>query len=155
MGQPSRSLSSRRRGQAGAAAVEFALVSVLLFTLLFGMIQYSLYFWSVQSGAQAAREAARQAAVGALDCAEFVSAVRDNAQGETASTVQATREYYTDATMATTSASADVGGVVKVTVSFDSIDLGFPFVPFLDDGAVHEEAVARIEHTTSDSVACT
>lgn len=147
----------RRRHQdaTGAAAVEFALVSVLLFTLLFGMIQYSLYFWSVQSGAQAAREAARQAAVGSLDCAEFVSAVRDNARGETSSTVEATREYYTDATMATTAASAEVGGVVKVTVSFDSIDLGFPFVPFLDDGAVHEEAVARIEHTTADSVACT
>src|SRR3954471_3880208 len=34
----------RRSGDRGASAVEFALVSPLLFTLLFGAIDYGLYF---------------------------------------------------------------------------------------------------------------
>lgn len=48
----------------GASAVEFAILSVVFLTLVFGMIQYSLYFWSTQSAANAARDAARRGAVG-------------------------------------------------------------------------------------------
>lgn len=144
-----------RRSGDGAAAVEFALVSVLLFTLLFGMMQYGVYFWALQSGSHAAREAARQAAVGDLTCAEFNAAVLDNAQAEVAGTVEATREYYTDATLATEAPAATTGGAVKVTVAFESLDFGFPFVPFIADGQVHEEAVARVENVTGESVECT
>lgn len=143
-----------RRKCDGAAAVEFAIVSTLLFTLLFGMLQYGLYFWSLQSGAHAAREAARQAAVGALDCSEFRTAVLDNAQGEINGTVVATREYYTDSTLAAAAGSPEVGNAVKITVSFDSLDLGFPLLPFVEGGAVHEEAVARVENVTTNSGAC-
>ena len=54
----------RRRGdERGAAAVEFALVGVLLFTLLFGILQFGMWFWAWQAGGHAAREAARVAAV--------------------------------------------------------------------------------------------
>ncbi|MGQ0802891.1 MAG: TadE/TadG family type IV pilus assembly protein [Actinomycetota bacterium] len=52
------------REQRGATAVEFALVAVLLFTLLFGIIEFGLVgndFLAVRFGSQ---EAARQAAVG-------------------------------------------------------------------------------------------
>lgn len=51
----------------GAAAVELALVSLLLFTLVFG-IQYGFYFWASQLGASAARDAARYSAVGTQSC---------------------------------------------------------------------------------------
>lgn len=129
-------------------------MSVLLFTVLFGMLQYGLYFWSLQSGAHAAREAARQAAVGALDCSQFRTAVLSSAQGEKTSTVTATRSYFTDATLTTPTATPSTGAVVKVMVSFDSIDLGLPFVPFINNGAVNEEAVARVESTTSNSSVC-
>ena len=40
-----------RRDQQGAVAVEFAMISLLLFTMLFGIIQYGLYFWAAQNGA--------------------------------------------------------------------------------------------------------
>lgn len=146
-----------RRADRGAAAVEFALVSGILFTLIFGTIQYGLYFWSLQSGSQAAREAARQAAVGALDCTEFTDAVLDNSQGEQSGTVTATRKFYTDATLTTAAgvpANIKVGGAVKVVVSFDSIDLGLPFVPFIQDGRVSEASVARVENVTVDSKDC-
>ncbi len=54
------------RHEHGAAAVEFALVLVLLLTLLFGIIQYGFYFYSASTGSAAAREALRRASVG--DC---------------------------------------------------------------------------------------
>ena len=135
--------------------MEFALVSTLLFTLLFGMIQYGVYFWALQSGSHAAREAARQAAVGDLTCPQLEAAVLDNAQAEVASSVKATRTYYTDATLTTETATASAGGAVKITVAFKSLDFGFPFVPFIADGQVHEEAVARVENVTGNSHACT
>ena len=43
----------RRRGEQGAAAVEFALIAMILFTLLFGIIQFSLWFWAWQAGGHA------------------------------------------------------------------------------------------------------
>lgn len=52
-----------RRAERGAAAVEFALVSSLLFTVLFGMLQYGLYFNDSLSVRNGVREAARQGIV--------------------------------------------------------------------------------------------
>lgn len=49
----------RRAQERGAAAVEFALVAPLLFLLLFGTIQYGLYFFDAQGTRNGAREAAR------------------------------------------------------------------------------------------------
>src|SRR5437868_13503743 len=51
----------RRRGDRGASAVEFALVSPLLFTLLFGIIDYGLYFADALSVQQGVSDAAREA----------------------------------------------------------------------------------------------
>jgi len=48
----------------GAAAVEFALVALLFFTLLFGAIQFGYTFFEYISVAHAAREGARWAALG-------------------------------------------------------------------------------------------
>lgn len=138
--------------ETGAAAVEFALISGILFTLIFGTIQYGLYFWSLQSGSQAAREAARQAAVGALTCTQFRDAVLENSRGETNGTVSASREFFKDEAM--TTHGAEIGGAVKVVVSFKSIDLGLPFVPFIKDGQISEASVARIENVTDDSIDC-
>lgn len=143
-----------RRPERGAAAVEFALVSGLLFTVIFATVQYGLYFWSLQSGSQAAREAARQAAVGSLTCAEFEAAVLNNARGEQSATVNATRTFYTDETLATVTTTPAVGGTVKVVVRFDSIDLKLPFVPFIDNGSISEQSVARVENVTTNSVSC-
>jgi Flp pilus assembly protein TadG len=51
----------RRRGERGASAVEFALVSPLLFTLLFGAIDYGLYFADALTVQQSVADAARDA----------------------------------------------------------------------------------------------
>ena len=58
------SLLLRREG--GAAAVEFALISVLLFTVLFGIIQYGIWLSEYEVYQGAAREGAR---FGAVRCA--------------------------------------------------------------------------------------
>jgi Flp pilus assembly protein TadG len=54
----------RRRGEAGASAVEFALVLPLLLVLVFGIIEFGLAFNRQQAFHAASREAARLVAVG-------------------------------------------------------------------------------------------
>ena len=56
--------SQRRTTQRGAALVEFALVSTLLFLLLFGIIEVGLLLGDQAQVGAAAREAARSASVG-------------------------------------------------------------------------------------------
>src|SRR5437899_5823 len=61
----SRNLMARRLGREdGAAAVEFALIVGVLSMLIFGMLEYGLFFLQDQSLKAAAREGARVAAVG-------------------------------------------------------------------------------------------
>jgi Flp pilus assembly protein TadG len=64
-------LAPSRRNETGAAAVEFALVSVVLFPLLFGTVQYGLLLVQLQAATAAARDGARTAATGITDCAEL------------------------------------------------------------------------------------
>jgi Flp pilus assembly protein TadG len=55
---------ARARGERGAAAVEFALVLPFLLLVVFGIIDYGLYFNNSINVRQGVREAARQAVVG-------------------------------------------------------------------------------------------
>ena len=52
-----------RRDGSGASAVEFALISGVLFLMIFGIIQYGLYFNDSLSTRSGVREAARKAVV--------------------------------------------------------------------------------------------
>ena len=54
----------RHRGARGAAAVEFALVMPILFLVMFGIIQYGLYFNDSLNTRQGVREGARLGVVG-------------------------------------------------------------------------------------------
>lgn len=56
----------RPRDEDGAAAVEFALLLPLFAALLFGIIEFSWYFWTAETTNSAARETARRVVVG--DC---------------------------------------------------------------------------------------
>lgn len=69
---PALALRSRRRRRgpnSGEAAVEFALVSVVLFLLLFGIIGAALLMWTQNALQEAASRTARCVAIGSTDCA--------------------------------------------------------------------------------------
>ncbi len=138
---------SNRLDERGAAAIEFALTAVLFITLVFGIIQYSLYFWSTQSAANAAREAARRGAVGET-CAAL-QARTDTSVKLAHSAITVSRRYYDAAVTnfeTATAGTAATGKNVRVSVVYNSVDLNFPFVPFIGGGAVTEVAVARVEN---------
>jgi type II secretory pathway pseudopilin PulG len=68
------------RQDAGAAAVEFTLVALILFALIFGIIAFGIALFNQQGAVQAAREAARQASVGIAseaDCQSALTTGRD------------------------------------------------------------------------------
>ena len=54
---------SKRKREDGAAAVEFALLATIFITLLFGIIDYGLYFNDSNSTRNGVRETARQGVV--------------------------------------------------------------------------------------------
>ena len=140
-----------RRDQQGAVAVEFALTVVVFLTLVFGMIQYAIFFFSAQSAADAAREGARRASVGET-CSTLLTrsgtAIRFR---QTSPALTVTRKYYdpTVTNFATaTPGTAATGKTVVVVVSYKTIDLKFPFIPF-NGGNVTETAIARVENYNS------
>ncbi|WP_221633905.1 TadE/TadG family type IV pilus assembly protein [Nocardioides luti] len=132
-----------RRDATGAAAVEFALVVPILLLLVFGIIQYGMYFWAMQGGSDIARSAARLSAVGQpATCSTFTSDVRaevDDLTG-TGSTATVKRTYVRQ-----NPGSVTVGDTVEVTVSFTSFDLQLPFLPFIDDGKVTTTTQSRVD----------
>jgi Flp pilus assembly protein TadG len=142
----------RRRDEGGATAVEFALILVPLLVIVFGLIQYGFYFYSAQTGSNTVNAAARQLSVGNCDTsAELTSFVTSRLGAAAISVDTPTRTYYdVDGTTPLTDQTpsmAKVGGTVSLTVEFDTINLNFPFVPFLDDPKVSRTVVARVEDT--------
>ncbi|KQT91082.1 hypothetical protein ASG49_12115 [Marmoricola sp. Leaf446] len=123
--------------------MEFAFVMLPLLYLVFGIMQYGLYFWSMQGGADTARYAARLAAVGdPSSCAGLQTAVR-NAIGAVTSDkagLEVTR------TFTKAGSTVAVGDTVEVSVIFDSYDLNLPFIPIPDDGVVTSGATARVDY---------
>ncbi|MDN4160620.1 TadE/TadG family type IV pilus assembly protein [Nocardioides abyssi] len=140
----SRRHRERRGKEGGAAAVEFALLLPLLLLLVFGIVQYGLYFWTLQGGSDIARDAARLSAVGTPDkCLTFRSAVRAqveslNGAGEVATITRT----YVDASPN----GINVGDTVRVRVEFPAADLQLPFLPFVNGGLVATTAEARVEY---------
>lgn len=148
-----RSREGRVRGDRGAAVVEFALVMPILLLLLFGIIQYGLYFWAMQGGSDIARSAARMSATGdPADCDVFRDRIQDEIDrlAGTSGTATINRTYtQQDATAVT------VGDTVVVEVEFESFDLNLPLLPFVDDGRVSTTAEARVDYVPSQPEECT
>jgi Flp pilus assembly protein TadG len=141
----------RRRDDSGAAAVEFALILLPLLVILFGLIQYGLYFYSAQTGSNAVNAAARQLAVGNCQAAGSLNTFVNNQLGAAATgTVTVTPVWKkVDGTAAADVTTAGIGGSVTLTISFHSMNLHFPFVPFLNDSVVKRTVQARVEDTTN------
>jgi Flp pilus assembly protein TadG len=140
-----------RRGQDGAAAVEFALVVVPLLVLFFGMIQYGMYFYAAQVGSNTVNAAARQLSVGNCQASGALQTWVDKQLGA-ASTSDAdisTTFENPDGTPATASTVKN-GGTVTVEIEYATLNMNFPFVPFLDDPTITREVDARVEDTNDE-----
>jgi Flp pilus assembly protein TadG len=139
----------RTRDESGAALVEFALILVPFLLLVFGLIQYGIYFYAAQTGSHAVNTAARQLSVGKCtdpdELLDFVEAELGASAVANSTTVD-TDYFMSDGSDASGADTVDVGGMVKVTITFDTINLEFPLLPYLDDGEVTREIDARVEY---------
>jgi Flp pilus assembly protein TadG len=149
----------RARSDSGASAVEFALITLPLLYLLFGVIQYGLYFYGMQTGTSAVGEAVRRLTVGncqtSTELKQFLADRLGAASNETVASLSPQVTYMTaDSPPAATSAPGTVGGSVTLKLTFHTINLHFPLVPVPDDGLVTREVFGRVEDTTSLSGGC-
>ena len=137
-------LPRRARSQHGAVAVEFALVMLPLLLIVFGIIQYGLYFYSAQTGTAVTRDALRLVSVG--DCpldSQVTTYVRSHLGSASAGGLVVTRTFK-DASNAA-SGTPVVGGSVNLHVEYQPMNLHFPFVPFPSDPKVVRNVDARME----------
>jgi len=135
-----------RGDDAGAAAVEFALVSVLLFTVFFGIIQYGYFFLQSSGAEHAAWAGARAASVGIDNCATWKQLVKDSGGAADVQSASVVRDP--------TAGPMVRGDAIKVTVIWTPLDLGLPFIPF--PGANQPEtALARVERLGAVTTGCT
>ena len=109
----------------GAALVEFALISSLLFLLLFGIIEVGLILGDQSEVSQAARQAARSASVGStIETAEASGAAAGSGLSLTAASVYLEKSAdggMTWAALGDTAAGANnaaTGTLVRATVSY-------------------------------------
>ncbi|MEX1047518.1 MAG: TadE family protein [Actinomycetota bacterium] len=114
-------------GERGAAAVEFAIIMVVLFMVVFGIVEYGRIFSQVEVLESAAREGARVAAVGA-DTGTIEQRVADAAE-----------PFDEDVGAITISPSGDPpcddeqGEPVKVSFQTDIEITLIPFIPPFSD----------------------
>lgn len=135
-----------RREERGSVVVEFALVVPILLALMLGILQYGYHYWALETASATAREAARRLAVGTQWACTRDEAM-DRLEGPAVSTVAAPTYRY-----ASGASTATVGDVVVVSVTLQSMDLGF--LPLPGSGAITETARARVENVPSTALTC-
>jgi Flp pilus assembly pilin Flp len=140
----------RRTDEAGAAAVEFALVLPVLILILFGIIDYGLYFNASLQSRWGVHDAARGAAVspsqprGTDSCGSAIVAptvVERLICQVLSNTDSATAKEYVDVRL------PDGWGVGKQLVVCERLDVAglTGFVPFPNNGQIRDVAVLTIE----------
>ena len=72
----------RRRPDRGAAAVEFALVTVFLIPLIFGILDYGMWFADALAARDGARAAARAGALGTFGASCTTNYLPDSGTGD-------------------------------------------------------------------------
>ncbi len=141
------------RSQRGAVAVEFALVLPILLVLVFGIIEFGFAYHSWDATQNAAREAARFAAVD--DQVDGPGGIKDRATiVATADSLDTTPARFSVDVQCTSSAGGACssewaeGDIIRVTVSY-TYDFITPFaglVPGMgDDMSMTSVAEARFE----------
>lgn len=121
----------------GAAAVEFALVALPLFVLLFGIIQYGLLMAQTMAASSVAHDGANWASVGVLDCTSWTNDVLTRAGNEGLSSSLDPRAGMT----------VDVsGGIATASVTFTPLQV-VPLVPI--PGEVTRTATVDLQNLPS------
>jgi Flp pilus assembly protein TadG len=126
----SNSISRRSRGrdERGAAVVEFAIASVILLTLLFGIISYGYALSFKQGLTQAAAEGARAAAVASSGTAATAAAAAVGpALGAFNKTCSSSGMSCTYSTTAADTGCAVGTSCIRVRVSYDYKN--YPLMP--------------------------
>jgi Flp pilus assembly protein TadG len=137
--------------------VEFALVLTPLLLLVFGIIQYGLYFYSYQTGTYAIQQGVRKISVG--DCLTGSNPTLNTylynklrAGATTASSVTSTVSYSHNGVAVVSPSSPAVGDTVSLSVTYPTINLHFPFVPLPNNGSITRTSTAMVENTSSSGV---
>ena len=141
------------RREDGAAALEFGLVVPVIIMMIFGIIQYGYMFWSLQTAAATAREAARQLIVGTDESCTLTNAVAMADGPALGSAAPVATPVYHDGS-GNVVADPVEGGIVTVTVSFQTLDMGIPFLPVPDHANVTQAASARVENIPAIPLTC-
>ena len=131
----------RKRGEQGAAAVEFALVAIVFLTLICGVIQASLFFWAYDVASHAAREGARRYAVDPCNLSgQNITLTQSRATGAASTAVAVSTAFAKGP--GNSAGTKEAGDQVTVTVSFSAKSIGglIPAFP-----AITKTATARVE----------
>ena len=126
--------------------MEFALVSLILVTLVGVVFQFAIYLWAFQAASNGAREGARAWAVNpcatAANQSKVTTAVAPAARPASVSSSAA----LTLKGAGNTGASWEPGDTVTVTVKMKARALGFNLVPGLKyNDNITKTATARVE----------
>lgn len=121
-------------GEGGAAAVEFALVAVLLLTLVFGIAEFGRMWFLQSSLAAAARDGARTMAV-----------KNDQTEAETAAQAVFTADGGpTSISITPATGDCDSGGSATVTLTYDAAFMTGFFTPIFGESVtLRGEGVMR------------
>jgi len=146
MSHPCRTRGSkrRRRGESGAAAVEFALIfGFLLVPLVMGLLEYGWYFYTSQVTGAAARDTARRLTVGDCQASGAAQTYARQTSGITTLTLTFGSTSTQDNTLPT------VGETLRVQASTNGAL--FTFLPLPNDGQITREVDSRVEDDTEDT----
>jgi Flp pilus assembly protein TadG len=103
-------VTRRRREERGASAVEFALVMPILLLLVFGIITYGMVFAQSLSLSNSARQAARSAVVEGTTCGQVTTLATDSADTLGMDGADATAVVYRGANEGAATASGGICG---------------------------------------------
>jgi Flp pilus assembly protein TadG len=150
-----RATPGRARGEDGAALLEFALVAILLFTLIFGIISYGFMLSFKQDMTRSAAEGARAGAVAfpvseALTAAQEATMDAAERTGKSCTTTDGVDSYGDGLTCSVSVAgcTTSAGDCVYVELEYDQD--GHPIVghiPLLDElppNTLTSKSVARV-----------
>ena len=150
----------RRRPERGASLVEFGIVSLLLFTLLFGIAEFGISYDRYLGVRSGSREGARQGAVGTVgtndSCGINGPAATANLTTRRLICLTKARTGLGNQTRVAINASSYVpGGDLVVCVRYPLASVAGLFSPVLNGRVVQSDVQIRVEEVVSPVIQTT